>query len=806
MDLSDFSSILESLSKGLYIDLSIIESKVSDLQNLSNNFSEEEIFTELSDICQNKGYIHPDWNILAGRIKMKYYKSTSVPPSFSESTEKLKKCLKRDYYEFIMKNSERLDEMINDEMDYNFDIFQFETMKKSYLLSLKDSKNNKKILVESPTYMYMRVATFLYYENNTDDLEEVLNNISKVFMNLINKKYSHASPTLFNSGLNNHQLASCFTMTVEDSLVGLAKSWSDVALCSKYNGGLGVDMSDIRHSEIGETGGESEGLVPWLQIQDKILKAVNQGGKRKGSGTFYIPCWHIDVEDFIELRKNIGSEEMRVRQIFLGLWVSDEFMRRVKNNEDWTLFCPAKVPGLNDKWGIEFEMKYKEYEEKAKEGKISRHRIVKARDIMIKIIKTQCTTGMPFILYKDAVNRKTNQMNSGTIRLSNLCVEIVQYVNKKQSSVCILGSMCISSYVKKDDNGDVYYDFDELIEKSGEMVVNLNQLIDRNKYIEGVPELENSAKIQRAIAIGMVGLADAIAKMDMVWTSDEAREFNRKISEAIYYGAVKSSIDLSKKHGPYSMFEGSPASKGMFQFDLWNKEKFEKSCSESKNASEFLDSLINFSSEFEHTSLNLDWESLREEMIEHGLRNSLLTGYMPTASSANILRMNECFEPFTEPIYNRTVLSGQFMMINRYMVDDLMKIDMWNTDTLKKIWTDKSLKNLECNEHPKRIEYLKEKYKTVYELPQKLLLDYALDRGPYTDQSQSLNCWYNNPEPSKILSFLMYGWENGIKTGMYYLRRNQLREPINYSLDVLQIPSTKKEVICNDEVCVSCSG
>jgi len=801
----DFLSLLKNLSQDLNVDLTIIESKVSDLEKFKDDFSNEDIFNELSGVCQNKGYIHPDWSMLAGRIKVKYYKSTSIPPTFSQSTEKLKKCLKKDYYDFVIKNSDRLDELIIDDMDYNFDIFQFETLKRSYLLSLIEYKNGGKILVESPSYMYMRVATFLYYKNNPDDIDEIISNISRVFLNLVHRKYSHASPTLFNSGLNNHQLASCFTMTVEDSFVGLAKSWSDVAMCSKYNGGLGVDMSDIRHSEIGETGGESEGLVPWLQIQDKILKAVNQGGKRKGSGTFYIPCWHIDVEEFIELRKNIGSEEMRARQIFLGLWMSDEFMRRVKNNEEWTLFCPAKAPGLNDRWGVDFEMKYREYEEKAREGKLSRFRIVKAKDIMIKIIKTQCTTGMPFVLYKDAVNRKSNQMNSGTIRTSNLCVEVVQYVSKKESSVCILGSMCIPSYIKIDEDGNIYYDFDELIEKTGEMVINLNQLIDRNKYIDTVPELEYSAKKQRAIAIGMVGLADAIAEMDMVWNSEETREFNRKIAEAIYYGAVKSSVELSKKNGPYEMFEGSPASKGIFQFDLWNKEKFEKECSGSQNASEFLDSLINFSSDFQHTSLNLDWESLRNEMIQYGLRNSLLTGYMPTASSANILRMNECFEPFTEPIYSRTVLSGQFMMMNRYMVKDLMDIDMWNTDTLKKIWTDKTLKNLVCDEFPERMEHIKEKYKTVYELPQKLLLDYALDRGPYTDQSQSLNCWYDNPEPSKVLSFLMYGWENGIKTGMYYLRRNQLREPINYSLDVLKIPS-KKKVVCNDEVCVSCSG
>lgn len=803
--MNNFLSELENLSIDLEIDLSILESKILDLEKKSENFSDEEIFSELSNMCQNKGYIHPHWNMLAGRIKIKFYKSTSIPSSFSEATKALKKCLKSDYYDFVIRNSASLNEMICDEMDYNFDIFQFETLKRSYLLFINSLDCNGKILIESPSYMYLRVSTFLYYENNSDNIDEVLSKIRKVFMNLIDRKYSHASPTLFNSGLINHQLASCFTMTVDDSLLGLTKSWRDVAMCSKYNGGLGVDMSNIRHSEIGDTGGESEGLIPWLQIQDKILKAVNQGGKRKGSGTFYIPCWHIDVEEFIELRKNIGSEEMRVRQIFLALWISDEFMRRVKNDEMWTLFCPAKAPGLNDRWGLDFEMKYREYEEKVKDGKITRYRKVRARDIMTKIIKTQCTTGMPFILFKDAVNRKTNHMNSGTIRTSNLCVEIVQFVSKDQSSVCILGSMCIPSYIKTDENNNQYFDYNELVEKTGEMVVNLNQLIDRNKYIDSVPELEHSAKLQRSIAIGMVGLADAIAKMDMIWKSDEARDFNRKISEAIYYGAVKSSVKLSKKYGPYRLFEGSPASKGMFQFDLWNKERFEKECSESQNASEFLNSLVNFSSDFQNTSLDLDWESLRQKMMKYGLRNSLLTGYMPTASSANILGMNECFEPFTEPIYSRTVLSGQFMMINKYMVEDLMAIDMWNTDTLKKIWTDKSLKNIESDEHSERVEHIKEKYKTVYELPQKLLLEYALDRGPYTDQSQSLNCWYDNPEPSKILSFLMYGWENGIKTGMYYLRRNQLREPINYSLDVLEIPS-KKKIVCNEDICVSCSG
>lgn len=747
-------------------------------------------FDEIAILCQNKAIACPTWNHIAGNIKMEGLKQ-NIPETFSGATKVLKPILHPDYYSFVEKNAEDLDCIVVNSADYKFDIFAVETLIKSYLGRLKNNKTQK--ILETPQYMYLRVATYLWYSH---DDPSCLERIEKVYKDLMNGNYSHASPTFYNAGFSRPQLASCFTMDISDSMKGIADNWSQTAFISQNSGGIGVDYSSLRHSEIGQYG-ESKGVIPWIKVSDSIFSAVDQGGKRKGSGCAYLCDWHIDIEEFIELRKPNGPDELRARNIFLALMLSDEFMRRVEKNEEWTLFCPNKVPGLVKKWGLDFEMLYRGYEKKARDGSISDFRIVNARNLLRKIIQAQIETGLPFMLYKDAINRKTNQMNLGTIRLSNLCTEITLYTDKDNIGSCNLASVNLESclqnikYSKTPETDMVSkgFNFEKLERLVRELVKNINQVIDRNYYIEEIPQIKYTNLRNRPLGIGVMGLADVFAAVNINWESKEARELNFLIFETMYYAAVKESVEQAKKYGSYETFIGSPASQGLFQFDLWEREAKE----------------YGIDNDTPRMSGRYDWESLRRDMKKYGLRNSLLLALMPTASTANILGVNECFEPFTQMIYTRTVLSGQFTLFNKYIFRDFDRFKISNRKelTLHIIQNNGSIANFNppglTKEQQEQLAFLKKKYKTVYEIPQKTLLNLALDRGRFVCQTQSFNCWMKDPTTSKLFAYHFHGWKNGAKTGMYYLRQPASVNPINFSVE-----KTSKTPVCDGEVCIAC--
>ena len=740
----------------------------------------ETAYSELSKACADKTIIHPDWGLLGGRIQIHGLRQ-QIKLSFAGAVKLYPEIYFKDYADFVLQNVEELEEMIVPERDMAFDTFGYSTLFKSYLLRKYEptGQNQTPTYLETPQYMYLRIATYLWFP----DLEK----IKQCYDRLSRGEYSHASPTAYNAGTYRPQLSSCFLMSIDDSMEGLSKSWRDCAIISKNTGGLGCDYGNIRHSNIGYFG-KSKGIISWLKIKQEILRSVDQGGRRKGSGTMYIPAWHIDIEEFLDLRKNTGPDEMRARDLFQALWVSDLFMKRVRDGGNWSLFCPKHAPHLSDRWGEEFEKLYTKYET---DKKYSRQ--IKAQDLWKKIVLAQKETGMPFMLYKDSCNRKSNQQNLGTIKCSNLCVEIVEYTSPTEIASCNLAAVVLPKCVVSEPNGgQKIFDFDKLETLTKELVENLNQTIDRNYYPEGIPEIPYANLKNRPIGIGVQGLADTFALLDLAWESEIARHLNQQIFEVMYYSALKKSVELSKKYGPYPSFQGSPASFGKFQFDLWDHEE---------NGGR---RHIYFT--------NKEWDTLRSDMVNYGLRNSLLIALMPTASTAQILRNNEAFEPFSQVIYMRSVLSGTFVIVNRHLVADLEAIGMWSNLTVQKILRGNgSLAGLEANPGAddatkSRITFLKEKYKTAYEISQKTLLQMAIDRGKYVDQSQSFNAWFK-PDVTyqQITSFHFYGWENGMKTGMYYLRQPALANPINYALDSVDIAKTKTCNVDADE-CDLCSA
>lgn len=771
-------------------DLSLIPGEIQAILNLS--------LEEALESCKDKTIIHPDWSTLAGRIKM-FSIRKNAPSSFSESTKSLKPILDPDYCDFVIREKSVLDKLAESlsENDWKYDIFAVETMLKSYLARIR--KNNETLICETPQYMYLRVATYMWYPD--------MNRIESAFKDMSNGLYTHASPTLFNAGLFRSALSSCFLLTVDDSISSISKSWHDCAVISMNNGGIGIDMCALRHSEIGQYG-FSKGIVPWIKILNEILCTVDQGGKRKGSGAVYIEPWHLDIYEFLELKKAEGSESMRARDLFYALWICDLFMERVEKNEEWTLFCPNKAPGLDKRWGVEFEMLYLEYEQKAAEGKIASFRKVKARDLWQKIIMTQITTGMPYICFKDACNRKSNQQNMGTIRSSNLCSEIIEYSDEKNIASCNLASIAVNSCVREGG-----YDFHLLSQITANLVRNLNQVIDRNFYPKDVPEIRYTNFRTRPMGIGIQGLSDTFAMLDIPWSSEEAKKLNSEIMETIYYAAVRESVELAKELGPYETFEGSPASKGKFQFDLWESERKEKVLA---SKPELTLSDVWPAPKAPGTRYTLEeWNALRKDMVKFGLRNSLLIALMPTASSASILGNNECFEPHTQHIYARTVLSGQFVIMNRHLVHDFEKMGLWNDDTVSQIIDNKgSISNYKPPEgvdvDEKRLAFLKEKYKTVFELSQKHLLDMSLDRGKYVCQSQSLNCWLKEASFPTLNAYLFRAWKGGAKTGLYYLRQMAREDPLNIAKvsknTVKEREDKKPKFVCTDDVCVMCSS
>lgn len=725
-----------------------------------------------AQMCSTLITEHPDYGVLGARIIISnHHKNTS--PSFSETItalwnasdthKKSNSLVSEELYKVVMANKEKLNNVIDYQRDYLFDYFGFKTLERSYLLKVSGS------IVERPQHMWMRVALGIHM----DDIKAAL----ETYDLMSRKMFTHATPTLFNAGTPHPQLASCYLQSMDDSITGIYKTLSDSAQISKWAGGIGVHIHTIRarNSHIRGTNGSSTGIIPMLRVYNATARYVNQGGRRPGSIAVYLEPWHADVESFIELRKNHGNEEERCRDLFTAMWIPDLFMKRVREEGDWSLMCPDECPGLSDVYGKEFDELYQKYEE---EGKYRKK--VKAQQLWFTILKSQIETGTPYLLYKDAVNKKTNQKHSGIIKSSNLCVEICEISNAKETAVCNLASIALSSFVKKDAQDKPYYDFEMLHAVAEVITKNLNKVIDRSFY--PTPETEYSNRKQRPIGIGVQGLADAYAIMRMSFDSPEAAQLNREIFETIYHGAATGSMNIAKEReellaelenpetsnkrktairkklhmteaekkldkwrGAYETFTGSPASQGKFQFDLWKEAD---DSIEIKNSGRW------------------DWETLRIDIMKYGMRNSLLLAPMPTASTSQILGFNEAFEPFTSNIYQRRTLSGEFTIINKYLINDLIKLGMWSKDLKDELLANGgSIQNIE--NIPDEIKAL---YKTVWEIRQKVLIDQSADRGVYVCQSQSLNLFVEDPDLAKLTNMHFYAWSRGLKTGMYYLR------------------------------------
>ena len=682
---------------------------------------------------------HPDYALLASRIAVSnLHKNTTK--SFSRTMEllydardsktgKAVPLLSDDVWATIRDNAELLDSTIIYDRDYGFDYFGFKTLEKSYLLKV-DGK-----VVERPQHLYMRVAVGIHRE----DIEGVI----RTYHLMSERWFTHATPTLFNAGTPKSQMSSCFLLTMkDDSIDGIYDTLKQTAKISQSAGGIGLSIHNIRATGtyIGGTNGTSNGIIPMLRVFNDTARYVDQGGgKRKGAFAIYLEPWHADVFEFLDLRKNHGKDEMRARDLFYALWIPDLFMQRVETGGEWSLFCPHEAPGLHETWGPEFEALYARYEA---EGRA--RRVVKAQDLWFAILDAQIETGTPYLLYKDSANRKSNQQNLGTIKSSNLCTEIIEYTSADEVAVCNLASLALPRFVA---NGT--FDHQKLYEVTYEVTKNLNKIIDHNYY--PVEEARNSNLRHRPIGLGVQGLADAFILLRLPFESEGARKLNREIFETIYFAAMTASKDLAKAEGAYSSFAGSPASKGEFQFDLWGVEP----------------------------TLRWDWYRLKDEVIRFGLRNSLLVAPMPTASTSQILGNNECFEPYTSNIYVRRVLSGEFVVVNKHLLKDLVDLGLWNDEMKNKIiFYNGSIQAID--EIPKDI---KDVYKTVWEIKQRTIIDMAADRGAYICQSQSLNLFVDTPTASKLTSMHFYGWKKGLKTGMYYLRTQAATQAVQFTVE-----------------------
>lgn len=730
-----------------YVDSAAVAQKV--IQGVYDGIHTTELDNLAAETAATMTVKHPDYALLASRIAVSnLHKNTEK--SFSKTMEMLYNyidpksgekapLLADDVYEVIQKNAELLDSTIIYDRDYNFDYFGFKTLEKSYLLRID------RVPAERPQHMYMRVAVGIH----KDDMGAVIETY-----NLLSEGwFTHATPTLFNSGTPKPQMSSCFLLTMkEDSIGGIYDTLKQCAKISQSAGGIGLAIHDIRAkgSYIKGTNGSSNGIVPMLRVFNDTARYVDQGGgKRKGSFAVYLEPWHDDVFDFLDLRKNHGAEELRARDLFLALWIPDLFMQRVEDDGMWTLFCPNEAPGLADTWGAKFEALYTQYENNGR-GR----RTIRARELWTKILDSQIETGTPYMLYKDAANGKSNQQNLGTIRSSNLCTEIIEYTAPDEIAVCNLASLALPKFVNLETKA---FDHKELFNVTYKATVNLNKIIDFNYY--PVPEARNSNMRHRPIGLGVQGLADTFVMLRMPFDSDEAKKLNTEIFETIYYAALCASKDLAIKQGHYETFPGSPLSQGKFQQDLWGVTP----------------------------SNRWEWDVLREEVMKHGVRNSLLLAPMPTASTAQILGNNECFEPFSSNMYVRNVLSGSFPVVNKYLLVDLVNLGLWNDHMKNQIMANNgSIQNID--EIPDNIKAL---YKTVWEIKQKDLLDMAADRGAFIDQSQSLNVFIDQPNHAKLSSMHFYGWKKGLKTGMYYLRTKAAADAIKFTVSKESIGAAK---------------
>ena len=744
------------------------------IEGLYDGVSTTDLDNLAAEVAAAKTTEHPDYALLASRIAVSnLHKETKK--TFSDvmtdlyeyldpKTGQSAALLSEEVYQLVVNNREALDSSIIYDRDFRYDYFGFKTLTRSYLMKLEGK------IAERPQHMLMRVSLGIH----KDDIKSAI-----ATYNLMSEGwFTHATPTLFNSGTPKPQMSSCFLLTMkEDSIPGIYDTLKSCAQISQSAGGIGLSIHNVRAtgSYIKGTNGTSNGIVPMLRVFNDTARYVDQGGgKRKGSFAIYLEPWHADVFDFLDLKKNHGKEEQRARDLFFALWIPDLFMKRVKNNETWTLMCPHECPGLADTHSEEFEALYTKYEAEGKGRKT-----INAQDLWFKILESQIETGTPYMLYKDAANAKSNQQNLGVIKSSNLCTEIIEYTAPDEVAVCNLASLALPKYVTEQG----VFDHDKLFEVTYQATLNLNKIIDENYY--PVEEAKNSNLRHRPIGLGVQGLADAFILLGLPFESEEARALNREIFETIYFASMTASKDLAIKEGAYSTFNGSPVSKGVFQFDMWGVTP----------------------------SNRWEWDLLKEEVKKHGVRNSLLLAPMPTASTAQILGNNECFEPYTSNIYTRRVLSGEFIIVNKHLLKDLVKEGLWNMEMRQKIMAaNGSVQNIP--EIPAR---LKELYKTAWEISQKAIIDQAADRGAFICQSQSLNIFMEQANFGKLTSMHFYGWEKGLKTGMYYLRTKAATDAIKFTIDksVVEEPSSKSleeqqaAIACsleNPDSCEMCSG
>ncbi|MEO1516161.1 MAG: ribonucleoside-diphosphate reductase subunit alpha [Bacteroidota bacterium] len=720
-----------------YVDSIEIAKKV--IQGLYNGVTTTELDNLAAETAANMATVHPDYAQLAARIAISnLHKNTDK--SFSNTMEGLYKYIDPktgekagligdETYALIQEHKDRLNSAIIYDRDYSFDYFGFKTLERSYLLRMNG------MVVERPQHMLMRAAIGIHGK----DIEAAI----ETYHLMSEKWFIHATPTLFNAGTPKPQLSSCFLLSAtEDSISGIFETLTRCAKISQSAGGIGLSIHNIRAkgSYIKGTGGTSNGIIPMLKVYNDTARYVDQGGgKRKGAFAIYLEPWHADIFEFLDLKKNHGKEEMRARDLFYAMWMPDLFMERVKQDGDWSLFCPNEAPGLFDTYGGEFEALYHKYEEEGRARKT-----LKAQDLWFKILESQIETGTPYILYKDACNKKSNQKNLGTIRSSNLCTEILEYTSPDEVAVCNLASISLGMFV---ENGE--YDFQRLYEITRVVTRNLNKVIDVNYY--PIKEAENSNMRHRPIGIGVQGLADAFIKMRFPFDSPEARKLNSEIFETIYFAALTESCAIAGVEGAYQSYEGSPVSKGELQFDMWGVTPSDR----------------------------WDWNALRADIKKNGIRNSLLLAPMPTASTSQILGNNECFEPYTSNIYTRRTLSGEFIVVNKHLLHDLISLNLWNEDMKQKLMAaNGSVQNI-----PEVPQQLKDLYKTAYELSQKVIIDMSADRGAFICQSQSLNLFVENPNYGKLSSMHFYAWQRGLKTGMYYLRSKAAVDPIKFTLN-----------------------
>ena len=787
------------------INYSSLAMKVID--QLYSGISTTKIDELSAEQCASLASTHTDYSILAGRIiNSNHHKNTDgsflnvMSNLYNNKDIHEKHCpiITEEVYSIVKENKDILESAIQYERDYLIDYFGFKTLERAYLMKV----DNK--IVERPQHLWMRVSLGIH-KNNIERVLQTYNYMSQ-------KYFTHATPTLFNASTMKPQLSSCYLLAMEsDSIDGIYNTLKDCALISKWAGGIGLHIHNIRASgsQIRGTNGTSNGIVPMLKVFNNTAKYVDQGGgKRNGSFAIYLEPWHADIEIFLQMRKNHGDEELKARDLFYALWTPDLFMERVKANGQWTLMCPDECPGLSDVYGEHFKILYEKYESENK-GK----KTVNARDLWFQVLDAQMETGTPYLLYKDACNKKSNQKNLGTIKSSNLCSEIVEYSDDKETAVCNLASISLPNFIKTKENGEIYFDFDELHEVTKIVTYNLDQIIDVNFY--PTEKTERSNMRHRPIGIGVQGLADAFFKMNYSFICDEAAQLNKDIFETMYHASLemsneiaisryqeikekyydktvidKSCYDIFNEYerstlwesmrqnnttvGSYSTFEGSPASSGIFQFDLWGVTPSDR----------------------------YDWESLKKSVIKYGIRNSLLMSPMPTASTSQILGNNECIEPITSNIYSRRTMAGEFVLANKYLMKDLLDLGLWNDKVKNNIIANNgSIQQIDIIP-----ENIRDKYKTVWELPMRQLIDMAADRGAFICQSQSLNLWLEDPNYNNLTSMHFYSWSKGLKTGIYYLRRRARHQAQQFTIEPDKQRTSSLIEETEDEICEMCSA